>query len=264
MRRHQRYAKLGRQLHAVFDKSVLIFKTSAMNLYRKTTGKRSRPKLCSAFSGRGLPVTQRKSGVTKPATGQTKNALSQRRVRDPFALDHRPTALLIVTKRARQPVTKFEVTAMRFREQNHARRLLRRINRLNPCVHAANWLDALGARGFVKLNEAKQIAQVGDRQRRLIVFCGQGYRVANTQGRVDNGELSVQAKVDERRGGHLPILRSGEVAIAQSVTTPARCHSQRDLSLSSARSCELEKNSTATAAPIPAINISFCVSHTSP
>ena len=86
---------------------------------------------------------------------------------------------------------------MRFGQQNDARGLLSGINRLDPGVHATNWLDALSARRFIELDEAKQIAQIGDRQRRLIVLRRQRHGVADAQGRIHNGELSMQAKMDE-------------------------------------------------------------------
>ena len=66
-----------------------------------------------------------------------------------------------------------------------------------PDFGANQRLDAALARRLVKLDGAKQIAQVGNSQSRLAIS-GRGLdAVANAVGAVNDGKFSVQTKVDK-------------------------------------------------------------------
>jgi expansin (peptidoglycan-binding protein) len=62
-----------------------------------------------------------------------------------------------------------------------------------PNLRANDGLGATLARFFVKLDGAKQVAEVGNSDRRLPVSHGQLDDIINAIGSVNDGELGVQA-----------------------------------------------------------------------
>ena len=60
-------------------------------------------------------------------------------------------------------------------------------------------LHAFATAGFVKLNCAKQIVQVRNRQRWLAVFGGCRHDIVNTAGGIDDRTLGVKAQMYKHR-----------------------------------------------------------------
>ena len=71
-----------------------------------------------------------------------------------------------------------------------------------PDIGAEHRLDALAARSGVELDEAEQVAEVGQRQCRHVIPGGTRHRVIDADDAVGDGVLAMQAKMDEARVGH--------------------------------------------------------------
>jgi hypothetical protein len=99
---------------------------------------------------------------------------------------------------ARQQLAQVQVADAVLHQHQHARqRVLVGAQALQHQLGADQRLDAGAARGLVELDGPEQVVQVGDRQRRLAVGRRGLDDVVDAVGAVDDGELGVQAQVDE-------------------------------------------------------------------
>src|SRR5207244_3856038 len=106
-------------------------------------------------------------------------------------------AMLIAAIRARQPIGELQIAFARLREEQQARWLVAFAFVAHPHVAAEDRLDALIACGTVKLDQAERVAEIGERERGHRVGCRGADRVVDANGAVDDGELAVQAQMNE-------------------------------------------------------------------
>ncbi len=75
-----------------------------------------------------------------------------------------------------------------------------------PDIAAEDGLDARLARGAIELDHAKYVGEIGQTQRRHGIRRGLFHRLVHPHDAVDDGELAVQAQVNEARICHGAIL----------------------------------------------------------
>ena len=100
--------------------------------------------------------------------------------------------MLVRQVRPRQPLAELEVAdAIGAQQQRAERRIaLRRVR--DPDVAAGDRLDARAARRRVELDQAEQVGEVGQRQRRHGVVRGCAHRVVDANGAVGDRVLAVE------------------------------------------------------------------------
>src|SRR5690606_23250030 len=114
---------------------------------------------------------------------------------EPFATDFRTTAVLIVEPGARQEIAQRKIARMVTRQQQNPLRLVAIGLVLEPDIGAGNRLDAFALRCAIELDEAKQVAKVGQRERRLTELDGLAHQGGNLGDAVHHRELGVDAQV---------------------------------------------------------------------
>ena len=89
-----------------------------------------------------------------------------------------------------------------------------------PNIATNQGFDAGSACRLVEFDQAEQIAKIGQRQRRHAVGLGRSHRIVDTHDAINDGELAVQAEVDERR------LHN---ALFYGVAAPGLMHARRNV-----------------------------------
>jgi len=108
-------------------------------------------------------------------------------------------------KLKKMPAPDFQEFTIDFAHQQQQMRCLLVATRrgLDPQIDADDGLHAFGAAGGVELDGTEQVAQIGDRQRRLAIGARGAHRIAHTQRAVDDRVFGVRAQMDEVHGGRL-------------------------------------------------------------
>lgn len=115
----------------------------------------------------------------------------------PFDADLGAALVLVGQPRLGQQLAQLQVAGVVLGEDEQAERLFAVVVVGDPRVHADHGLDALAARGLVETHHAKQVGQVGDGQRGLLVLDGGGDQVVDAYQAVDDRILRVHAQVHE-------------------------------------------------------------------
>ena len=196
VRRHHRQTSARGQLHRGHDMRFIVGAAGALQLQVKPMGKHARQLQCGVQRARHIALQQRLPHRPGLGAGQDDQALAQ--FFQPVQLDAGLRLVALLRPGARQQLRQIEVTLLVLHQQQQARQRAGILAQpFEPDFGANQRLDAALARRFVKLDGAKQIAQVGDGQSRLAVS-GRGLdAVANAVGAVNDGKFSVQTKVDK-------------------------------------------------------------------
>src|SRR5690606_31365739 len=111
-------------------------------------------------------------------------------------------AVLVLQPGAAQQLAQAQISVAVAREQQDARRALAVGVVGHPAIGAADRLDALAPRRLVELDPAEQVAEVGDRDRRLRVGRRRLDQRVEAHDRVADRVFRMDAKMDEAGGGH--------------------------------------------------------------
>ena len=201
MRRHQRQPEFAGEVGRRRDQGLLLRMAGALDFQVEGVREHRRPGLGAAFGEQAIAGQQRLADVAEGGARQRDEAvgadLLQHQPRD-FGAAAGPRRQL----RAGQNLAQLQVAGMVAAEQQQARRPVGVGLVRQPDIGAEHRLDALAARRAVELDEAEEVAEVGQGQRRHAVAGGARHRVIDTDDTVGDGVLAVQAKMDEAWVGH--------------------------------------------------------------
>ncbi len=198
---HHRQPQLGRQRHRGAHVGLVGRHAGALQLDIEAT----REQLCEPLRHR--PCARRVAGQQRAAqragigAGQRDQPVAM--LAQPVPLQPGLVAVHVARPAARQQLAQVQPAApVLHQQQQPGRHALAGIGqRLHPDVGAEDRLHAFAAAGFVELDGAEQVGEVGDGERRLAVGARRGGRVGDAQGTVDDRELGVRAQVDEAHRG---------------------------------------------------------------
>ena len=114
-----------------------------------------------------------------------------------------------------QQLAQNQIARMVAGNQQQPERRIAVVRVFDPGIHANNWLDALASAGFVKLDHAKQVGQIGNPQSRHAIGRSAAHSVIQTHNAVGDGKLGMEAEVYKARGSHrgiLPRVRNTQTA----------------------------------------------------
>ena len=172
MRGHHRQLELGRELHGGGNVAFIIQTLGALQFQVKTRWKQV-GKMQRTFHGaRVVALHQRLADSAALRTRQRNQSCIQ--LLQPFKLDDRLVAHHVFSPGAGDEFTQVEIALAILHQQQQAR--CRRTGilarRFEPDIGTDQRLDADFAPFLVKLDRAKQVAQVGNGQRGLLVGGG--------------------------------------------------------------------------------------------
>jgi len=98
---------------------------------------------------------------------------------------------------ARQQLAQVAIAGAVLRQQQQSKRAVAIGVVRDPQIAADDRLDAAAARGGVEAHRSEQVAQIGQRQRALLVARGRVHRFVDPHQAVDDRELGVQAQMNE-------------------------------------------------------------------
>ncbi len=229
--RHHRQAQACRQLHGRSHMGFVICTTCALQFNVKPMRKnrcQAQRQIC-----RPRAITLQQGCTQRPSlrARQGNQALAQ--LLQPSQAAHRLRLHHVLGPGTAQYLAQVQIALVALHQQQYpgANPLFGSgIQRLQHQLGANQWLYPLAAGGFVKLDSAKQVVQVCDRQRRLLEFGCQGHRIINAVGAINHRKLGVKAQVGISgcggkprlgvRNGHSPHCRKAKTSKRSAVPAP--------------------------------------------
>ena len=198
VRRHHRQLQARRQLHRGHHVHLVIGAAGTLQLQvealRKGLGQLPR----QLVRLRRAALQQRHTDRAGLRARQQDQAVGQ--FAQPVPLHHSLRLHQPARPGPRQQLRQVEVALPALHQQQHARQRFRvAAQPLQQDLGAQDRLDALLARRAVKLDGAEQIAQISDRQRRLLVQARGLDQFIDAHGAVNDRELAVDTQVDKHR-----------------------------------------------------------------
>jgi hypothetical protein len=137
-----------------------------------------------------------------PLRARKRNQALCTQLRKPFVPDHRPTPMNIGPIRHRQQLTQAQITLMVLDQQQHTTQLVGLLAPGQPDIATDNRLHPLLPGTAIKLDQAKQIGEIRQRQRRHGILRRARHRIVNRQDTVLNREFAMETEMDEREIRH--------------------------------------------------------------
>ncbi len=198
MRRHHRQLQFRRQcqrpLHTAFKRQMRA--TQALQFDVEALREQLRPRLRPCFGLTLVAGEQRMADVAMVRAGK-RDQIGGAAVGKPRPLDFRAAAPHVFAIRARQQLAQPQVAVARLRQQQQSVRLVAVGVVFDPGVAADDRLDAGTACLAVEFDQAEQIGQIGQRQRRHAVGRRAAHRLVDAYDTIRNRVLAVQPQVDE-------------------------------------------------------------------
>ncbi len=201
MRGHQRQAEFAGQVGGLLDQHFLLRLAVALHFEIEGAGEDRFPHP-GAFTGQlEITVDQRLADIALMRGGECNQARAAD-FREALAADLRAVAPAFDQIGATQQLAQLLVALPVARQQQQAIGVFRRLRVGDPDIGPGDRLDALAARTAIELDEAEQVAEIGQRQRRHAVAGGALDGVAEADDAVGHGKFGMQAEVDVARGIH--------------------------------------------------------------
>jgi hypothetical protein len=141
---------------------------------------------------------QRLANVTVMRPRQHNQALGAD-LAQPFLHHFGAAAVLVAAIGAGQQLAEAQITLVVLRQQQHPERIVAVRHVAEPQVAADDRLDALAARFLVKLDQAEDVTEIGQAQRRHAVGLGRSHGFIDAHDAINDGIFAVQAQMNERR-----------------------------------------------------------------
>jgi hypothetical protein len=209
------------QRHRMAHLRFLVRLAGALHFDIKVVRENARPALRGFFGAHHVALVDGRADVAELGAGQHDQAIrlvmvgmqfrATRGQRfEPFDA-HLGAALVLVGEPGlRQQIAQLQVAGVVLGQQQQAVRFLAVVVVGDPRVDANDRFHALAARRFIEAHHAKQVGQVGDGQRPLLVFGGRSHHVVDAHQAIDDRVFGVHAQVRKSggkcRSGHGTIL----------------------------------------------------------
>ena len=189
-----------RQLDSGRNVALVIHASGALKFNVEAMRKHGCQLQCDFARAGVVPLRQRLPQSASLCARQDDQTLTQ--LLHPRPLDHRLRSPDVLGVGPSDQLRKVQITLHVLHQQHHARRRLRiPAQSFKNYFGADQRFDAGRARRLIELDSAKEVVEVGNRQRRLRIGGRSSDDLINTIGAVNDGEFGVQTQVNK----HAPL-----------------------------------------------------------